>query len=140
MRNASKINATVFTLFLFFFRQCKECDVVLVSEVGLGRHLKNNKDNACGTWARNARKQKKIEEQENRLAAINKAKLKDLEMPKKLSGNKPHPKGKPMTKEEKQDIMKLYDANNEENKDWKKVSYKVIIFFQLCGHFVSIHV
>ena len=106
-----------------------------MSEVGLRRHLKNNNDNACGTWARNARKQKKIEEQENRLAAINKAKLKDLEMPKKLSGNKPHPKGKPMTKEEKQDIMKLYDANNEENKDWKKVSYKVIsIFFS----FVSI--
>ena len=108
---------------------------MLVSEVGLRRHLKNNNDNACGTWARNARKQKKIEEQENRLAAINKAKLKDLEMPKKLSGNKPHPKGKPMTKEEKQDIMKLYDANNEDNKDWKKVSYKVIsIFFS----FVSI--
>ena len=113
-------------LYFFFFRKCEECDVVLVSEVGLRRHLKNNKDNACGTWARNARKQKKIEEQEKRLAAINEAKLKDLEMPKKLSVNKPHPKGKPMTKEEKQDIMKLYDANNEENKDWKKVSYKVI--------------
>ena len=97
-----------------------------MSELGLRRHLKFNKTNACGTWARNARKQKTIEKQEKRLEAIKKAKLKDLEMPKKLSGNKPHPKGKALTKEEKQDIMKLYDANNEENKDWKKVSYTVI--------------
>ena len=99
---------------------------MLVSEQGLRRHLRNNKTNACGIWARNARKQKTIDEREKRLAAINKAKLKDLEMPKKLSDNKPHPKGKPLTKEEKKDIMKLYDANNEENKDWKKVSYTVI--------------
>mgnify|MGYP001326826205 CR=1 FL=1 len=67
-------------LYFFFFRKCEECDVVLVSEVGLRRHLKNNKDNACGTWARNEKKQKKIEEQEKRLAAINEAKLKDLDI------------------------------------------------------------
>ena len=111
---------------LSFFRKCKECDVVLLSEQGLKSHLKNNKNNACGIWARNAKKQKAIDEQDKRLAAINNAKLKDLEMPKKLSDSKPHPKGKPLNIEQKKDMMRIYDANNEENKDWKKVSYKVI--------------
>ena len=99
---------------------------MLLSEQGLKSHLKFNKTNACGIWARNAKKQKKIDEQDERLAAINNANLKDLEMPKKMSDSKPHPKGKPLTIEQKQDIAKIYDANNEENKEWKKVNYEVI--------------
>ena len=131
----------IWALIYLFFRQCKECDVVLVSDQGLKSHFKHNKTNACGVWARNARKQRVIDEQDKRLAAINKANLKDLEMPKKIADSKPHPRGKPLTIEQKQDIAKIYDANNEENKEWKKVSYKVTwIFFQLFWLFLSIHV
>ena len=112
-----------------------------MSDLGLKRHIKNKRTLPCGFWARRTRRDLKIAEQKRRSDAINNTKLKDLGPPKKLEISTSRPRGKPLSKDEKNSIIRMHDIHFEDMKDLPRPAVSrfkdLSLFFQLLGHFVS---
>ena len=112
-----------------------------MSELGLKRHIKNNRTLPCGFWARRTKRDLKIAEQKRRSDAIQNTKLKDLGPPKKLGKSTSRPRGKPLSKDEKNSIIRMHDIHFEDMKDSPRPAVSrfkdLSLFFQIIGHFVS---
>ena len=112
-----------------------------MSDLGLKRHIKNKRTLPCGFWARRTRRDLKIAEQKRRSDAINNTKLKDLGPPKKLEISTSRPRGKPLSKDEKNSILRMHNIHFEDMKDLPRPAVSrfkdLSLFFQLLGHFVS---
>ena len=89
-----------------------------MSENGLQRHIFKNRTKPCGFWARKTKQNLRIEQRNARLEAIRKTKLSDF--PNKPAISSSRPKGKPLYREQKEDMYRMYKTNLEDLKDHQR--------------------
>ena len=82
--------------------------MVFATKLGLEKHLRFAKKNSCGQEAHHKKKLARIEESRERKKAIYSEKIKRIG-PHLKNVSRPHKRGAPLTKEEKELVLKLYD-------------------------------
>ena len=82
--------------------------MVFATKLGLEKHLRFAKKFSCGQEAHHQKKLARIEESRERKKAIYSEKIKRIG-PHLKNVSRPHKRGAPLTKEEKELVLKLYD-------------------------------
>ena len=88
--------------------QCKTCEMVFATPRGLEYHLKRSKKYSCGQEAFYKKKLARIKESRERKAEIYGQKLRRIG-PHFKNVSTRHKRGAPLTKFEKEVILRLYD-------------------------------